>query len=133
MKKPRVALIDYDMGNLRSVSKALEKVGCSAVWADGPSRLKSSDAVVLPGVGAFAVAVKNLKERKLFGPLRDWILSGRPFLGICLGYQLLFEKSREGHGQPGLGIFKGTVLKLKAGGNIDFWLNLNVPVIMHIL
>lgn len=108
MKQPRIALIDYDMGNLRSVAKALEKAGCAVTWADRPSQLKQCDGLVLPGVGAFSEAVKNLNRRKLTSPIKRWIKDGRPFLGICLGYQLLFEKSAEGAGS-GFGIFKGRV------------------------
>ena len=100
------------MGNLRSVAKALEKVQCSVDWVDRPSGLKKADAVVLPGVGAFTVAVQNLKKRKLLEPLKEWIASDRPFLGICLGYQLLFEGSQEGRVSKGLGVFKGRVQKL---------------------
>lgn len=114
MKKPLVGLLDYEMGNLNSVSKALEKVGASVRWVEMPSQLKGLDALVLPGVGAFSCAVKNLKKRKLFDPIGEWIVQEKPFLGICLGYQLLFEESEEGFSSdekkiPGFGIFRGKV------------------------
>lgn len=118
MKKkagPRLAVIDYDMGNLRSVTKALESVGCRVNWVEKPSQLERCDGVVLPGVGAFSVAAKNLKKRGLTAPLKEWISEGRPFLGICLGYQLLFESSAEGRKAQGLGVFKGKVKKLSGG------------------
>lgn len=117
--KPRIALIDYDMGNLRSVSRALENSGCSVEWVDKPP-LKHFDGVVLPGVGAFSVAVQNLKKRNLFQPIFAWIAEGKPFFGICLGYQLLFEKSEEGEPKAaqGLSVFKGKVRKLKVKKNL---------------
>lgn len=108
--KPNVALIDYGMGNLRSVSKALELAGAKVRWVCTPSELKG-DAVVLPGVGAFKVAMENLKETGLVPAIKRWIEAEKPFLGICLGYQMLFEKSEEGGSSRGLGIFKGNVRK----------------------
>ena len=122
MKKPRVALIDYDMGNLRSVSRALEKVGCVVEWVVNPSRLKFADAMVLPGVGAFAVAVKNLKDRRLFDHIGSWIALEKPFLGICLGYQILFEESEEnmdkGKNPRGIAVFEGKVKRLSGKKNL---------------
>lgn len=119
-KFPSVALIDYDMGNLRSVAKALEKVGCAVEWVREPSRLMQHDVMVLPGVGAFSVAVENLRKRKLFDSIRKWIEDQKPFLGICLGYQLLFESSEENErsGMKGLGFFEGKVRKLPHKKNI---------------
>ena len=115
MKRPLVGLIDYDMGNLKSVSKALESVGLKVRAVDAPSKLKGLDGIVLPGVGAFRVAVKNLRSRNLFKPIQIWIGTGKPFFGICLGYQLLFQKGMEG-GRPekGLGIFRGEVRRFRA-------------------
>lgn len=114
MKKLVIGLIDYGMGNLRSVSKALEKIGASVQLVDRPGQVQKVDAIVLPGVGAFHVALKNLKKRRLFDPIGNWVVQGKPFLGICLGYQLLFEKSEEGNekderAENGFGIFKGKV------------------------
>lgn len=92
---PRIALIDYGMGNLKSVGKALEKVGAAVHCIADPRQIKTLDALVLPGVGAFSSAVYNLKKRRLFDPIKEWIVEAKPFLGICLGYQLLFEESEE--------------------------------------
>jgi len=115
MKRAVAGLIDYDMGNLQSVRHALETTGLKVKTIERPSQLKGVDAVVLPGVGAFRVAVKNLKSRKLFEPVRNWIAERKPFLGICLGYQLLFQEGKEGgRAEKGLGIFKGKVKKFAA-------------------
>ncbi|MBI3012023.1 MAG: imidazole glycerol phosphate synthase subunit HisH [Elusimicrobia bacterium] len=116
----RTALINYDMGNLRSVSKSLEKAGCQVDLVSEPFDFNSYQLAVLPGVGAFAQAAQNLKKRKLFSLIQDWIAQDRPFLGICLGYQLLFEESEESKKRkvPGLGIFKGKVKKFPVQGNL---------------
>ncbi len=109
--KPSVALIDYGMGNLGSVAKALEKVGFEVRRTNKPEVLTKSDAIVLPGVGAFGDAMKHLEELKLVDTLKREILDRRkPFLGICLGLQLLFERSYEFGEHKGLGIFEGEVL-----------------------
>lgn len=109
----KTVLIDYDRGNLRSVEKALQQVGAEVCTVESGEGLAEvvADAVVLPGVGAFGDAMKNLTDRKLVDPLRDWIQSGRPFLGICLGYQLLFESSEESPGVQGLNVLGGSVVK----------------------
>ena len=105
-----VALINYGMGNLRSVSKAIENNGDKIFWVQSARGLKNKDILVLPGVGAFGQAVLNLKKLNLLEPIVEWIKEKKPFLGICLGYQLLFEASEENKGNArGLGIFKGTV------------------------
>ena len=116
----QVALIDYEMGNLRSVEKALEKVGCSVQKVGESFSVQKYDALVLPGVGAFEIAMQNLKKRKLFKSLLQWLEVDKPFLGICLGYQLLFESSEEGKNKniPGLGLFKGKVKKLSNKKNV---------------
>ena len=111
MAKPKVALIDYGMGNLGSVKKALETVGFEVLRTSDGKTLKICDALVLPGVGAFGDAVKHLEELKLIKPLMEEIVDKRkPFLGICLGLQLLFERSYEFGEHKGLGIFEGEVL-----------------------
>jgi glutamine amidotransferase len=106
-----IALIDYGRGNLRSVEKALEKVGGLPRRVSTAEGLAGAHAVVLPGVGAFGDAMANLEERKLVEPLREWLKAGRPFLGICLGYQLLFEGSQENPGVRGLGYLPGEVIR----------------------
>ncbi|MCK4906121.1 MAG: imidazole glycerol phosphate synthase subunit HisH [Spirochaetes bacterium] len=109
-----IAIIDYGMGNLRSVAKALEKMGLKTIITDSPQDVKKAKGLILPGVGAFGKAVENIKNLKLDKAILGFIDSGRPFLGICLGLQLLFEDSDEdGHSVKGLGLFKGKVRKFK--------------------
>jgi imidazole glycerol-phosphate synthase subunit HisH len=103
-----IAVIDYDMGNLHSACKGLEKAGATPKITDSPQEIEQADAVVLPGVGSFDPAVQHLRSRDLVAPIKDAIASGKPFLGICLGLQILFEGSEEGK-EPGLGIIKGVV------------------------
>lgn len=118
-QKIQLALINYDMGNLRSVQKALQAQGAAVDLVDSPFDLNHYQGLVLPGVGAFSEAVKNLKRRKLWSIVKKWIALGRPFLGVCLGYQLLFERSEEaGKSLRGLGIFKGDVKRLNPGKNL---------------
>lgn len=105
---PVIAVIDYDMGNLHSVCKGLEKAGATPKITCSEKELQQADAVVLPGVGAFDPAMQQLRERGLEQPIKDAIASGKPFLGVCLGLQLLFESSEEGK-LPGLGIIRGKV------------------------
>ena len=107
-----IAVIDYDMGNLHSVCKGLEKAGCLPKITDSPTELEQADAIVLPGVGAFDPAVQHLRSRGLVKPIEKAIASGKPFLGICLGLQILFEGSEEGK-EPGLGVFAGTVRRFR--------------------
>ena len=107
-----IAVIDYDMGNLHSVCKGLEKAGATPKITDSPRELDQADAVVLPGVGAFDPAVQHLRSRGLVEPVKKAIASGKPFLGICLGLQILFEGSEEGK-EPGLGIVAGTVRRFR--------------------
>lgn len=104
-----IAIIDYGMGNLRSVQKALEKVGAKTLITQSASDIESADRIVLPGVGAMQAAMQKLTELNLISPIKNVISEGKPFLGICLGLQLLFEKSFEGGEVEGLGIFPGTV------------------------
>jgi glutamine amidotransferase len=102
-----IAIIDYDMGNLRSVEKAFERVGAEAVVTRSPEAIKGASHVVLPGVGAFSECMKKLAGYGLVEPVLRSIESGKPFLGICLGLQLLFEESTEFGLHKGLGIIKG--------------------------
>jgi len=105
--KPVVALIDYEMGNLHSVAKALEKAGADVRVTSSAGMIRKADGVVLPGVGAFGEAVKRLVSKKLVSPISETLSRNRPFLGICLGLQLLFERSEESLRTKGLGFFKG--------------------------
>lgn len=106
-------VVDYGLGNLRSVSKALERVGARVEVSPDPARLAGAAAVVLPGVGAFDAAVANLRRGGLLAPLAGYLESNRPFLGICLGFQLLFAGSAEGR-EPGFGIIKDRVERFPA-------------------
>ncbi|AFY60680.1 imidazole glycerol phosphate synthase subunit HisH [Synechococcus sp. PCC 6312] len=108
-----VAVIDYDMGNLHSVCKGLEFAGVEPIVTDQAKDILDAAAVVLPGVGAFDPAMAHLHRRNLGELLPQVIAQGKPFLGICLGLQILFEKSEEGQA-PGLGIFAGTVNRFQA-------------------
>lgn len=106
-----IAIIDYQMGNLRSVQKGFEKVGHSAQITSSPSDILKADKVVLPGVGAFGDAMHELLERDMVEPIKKVIADGKPFLGICLGLQLLFDRSSEGGMIEGLGVIPGEVVK----------------------
>ncbi|MBE9117736.1 imidazole glycerol phosphate synthase subunit HisH [Lusitaniella coriacea LEGE 07157] len=107
-----IATIDYDMGNLHSACKGLENAGATPIITDSPSDIDRADAVVLPGVGAFDPAVQHLRSRNLIEPIKRAIASGKPFLGICLGLQILFDGSEEGS-EPGLGIIPGMVRRFQ--------------------
>ena len=108
-----IAIVDYQMGNLRSVQKAFEKVGQQAVITSEPREVLAADKVVLPGEGAFRDAIAELRRRDLVGPLGEVIESGKPFLGICLGLQLLFDVSYEDGEFEGLGLVAGEVRKFQ--------------------
>lgn len=111
-----IAVIDYGMGNLRSVQKALEAVGAKTKVTSQPEDMEDADKLVFPGVGAFGEAMKELKHLGLIGPIKDAIALGKPFLGLCLGLQLLFEKSEEAPGVKGLSVLKGEVKRFKFKG-----------------
>lgn len=108
-----IAIVDYQMGNLRSVQKALEKVGHAAEITSDPQVLGRADKIILPGVGAFRDAIAELRGRDLAGPIKDAIEAGKPFLGICLGLQLLFDVSHEDGEYEGLGIVSGEVIRFQ--------------------
>jgi len=112
--RPRVAVIDYGSGNLRSVEKALQTAGADAVRCVGPETIDGCDAIVLPGVGSFGDCAYSLEERGITPLLRTWLQAGRPYLGICLGYQILFESSEESPDAQGLGHWPGQVVKFAA-------------------
>jgi len=108
-----IAVVDYDMGNLLSVCKGLENVGAVPKITDSPAIIEQADEVVLPGVGSFDPAMQNLRSRNLIEPIKSAIASGKPFLGICLGLQILFESSEEGV-EPGLGVIAGKVRRFRS-------------------
>ena len=105
-----IAVVDYGMGNLRSVQKALEKVGYTATVTSNPQQIADAHSVVLPGVGAFKDCIHNLEKLSLIEPILQSIRSGKPFLGICLGLQVLFTESDEFGKTPGLNLITGTVV-----------------------
>jgi glutamine amidotransferase len=113
----KIGLIDYGAGNLQSVRNALRAIGRDSTVVSGPDGLGDGvDALIFPGVGAFGDSMRSLRAQRLVDPLREWIRSGRPFFGICIGYQVLFEESEESPGVEGLGIFPGRVVRLRAPG-----------------
>ncbi len=111
-----IAIVDYGMGNLRSVQKGFERVGASARIVTLPEQIEQADKVVLPGVGAFRDAMAHLRDMRLVEPLVAAANSGKPFLGICLGLQLLFDVSCEGGEHQGLGVVRGRVVRFDFTG-----------------
>jgi glutamine amidotransferase len=112
---PRIAVLDYGIGNLRSAEKALQHVGAAARLVDDAATVEAADAVVLPGVGAFGACARALSDSGLEEPARAAVAAGVPFFGVCVGFQLLYEGSVESPGAPGLGVFPGTVGPLPSG------------------
>jgi len=110
-----IAVLDYGIGNLRSAEKALQRVGADARLVDDPDAAADADGVVLPGVGAFGRCAEALARTGLAAAARDAVSRGVPFLGICVGFQLLYEGSEEDPAAAGLGILPGTVRRLRAG------------------
>jgi glutamine amidotransferase len=115
MSAPSVGIVDYGMGNRRSVEKALEHVGARARITSDPADLRAADGLVVPGVGAFPKAMDNLHALGLDELLAERLAAGAPVLGICLGMQLLFDSSVERGGAAGLGLLPGTVTQLQPG------------------
>ena len=111
-----IALIDYGSGNLRSVDNALRSQGAQVEILSDPTHLERADAVVLPGVGAFGDCVQQIRQRGFWEPLQQWIAADRPFLGICVGYQVLFESSEEAPDTAGMGFFQGQVRRFDTPG-----------------
>lgn len=116
MSSTAITIVDYQMGNLRSVQKALESVGSHAVVSSDPNEIARAEKLILPGVGGFGDAIAELRNRRLTEPILDVIHSGKPMLGICLGLQLLFEVGYEGGSHQGLGVFQGEVLRFSGEG-----------------
>jgi glutamine amidotransferase len=110
--KPRIAILDYGAANLVSITHGLAAVGADVVVAAEPSALAGADALMVPGVGAAASAMSHLRERGLVEPLRDWVRAGKPCLGICLGFQILFDASDEGDAET-LGLLAGRTVALR--------------------
>ncbi len=110
-----IAVLDYGIGNLRSAQKALEHVGADARLTADPAEVAAADGVVLPGVGSFGPCLRALRDTGLEGPARDAIAAGTPFLGICIGMQMLYEGSEEDPATPGMGVLAGRVRRLPDG------------------
>jgi glutamine amidotransferase len=113
-----ILILDYGIANLRSVQKAFEKVGAEAIISGDPNRIAETDKLVLPGVGAFRDGIGRLREVGMVEPIKDHIQKGKPFLGICLGLQLLFTRSYEDGVHSGLDIFPGEVVRFADMGDL---------------
>jgi imidazole glycerol-phosphate synthase subunit HisH len=113
---PRIAILDYGMGNLRSAEKALEREGARPLITNDHDSIRAGDGAVLPGVGAFPKAMRNIRDLELDALIGELLAGGMPMLGICLGMQLLFELSSENEGAEGLGLLGGSVDRLPAPG-----------------
>ncbi len=111
--KPKIAVIDYGMGNLRSVARAVEASGAEGRVVTTPDALTWADGVVFPGQGAIMDTMAYLRESGFDRAIREWIGADKPYLGICLGLQALFEESEEGGGTPGLGVFRGRIVRFR--------------------
>jgi glutamine amidotransferase len=118
-----ISIIDYDMANLRSVQKGFEHVGASAQIISTPEQIRKADKLVLPGVGAIADAVRTLRDRHLDEPIIEHINAGKPFLGICLGLQMLFDVGYEDGEHPALGVLRGKCVRF----DVDEKQGLKVP------
>ena len=129
-----IAVIDYDMGNLHSVCKGLEKAGATTKITDSHTEIMNADGVVLPGVGSFDPAMQHLRGRNLVKPIKEVVEQGKPFLGVCLGLQILFESSQEGK-EEGLGIIKGSVKRFESEPELTIphmgWNNLELTQTQH--
>jgi glutamine amidotransferase len=118
MTRMKLGVLDYGAGNLRSVLNAFDAIGAHADLVTKPAGFDQIDLLVFPGQGAFGDSVRILKETGLWQPLQAWLQAGKPYLGICLGYQLLFESSEESPGVEGLGVAKGRVRKFDAASGL---------------
>jgi glutamine amidotransferase len=115
---PEIVVVDYDAGNLRSVERALHAVGQRPLVTSDPRAVERAEALVLPGVGSAQDCMRKLRARGLVEPVREYAASGRPFLGVCVGLQLLFDSSEEGGGVECLGILPGTVRRFPGGDGL---------------
>lgn len=108
-----IGIINYEIGNLRSVEKAFQSAGAQTRWVRSPQDTAGLSGLVLPGVGAFGDCIKGLRAIGMWESVKEWVAADKPFFGICVGYQMLFESSEESPGIDGLGIFKGRVVKFQ--------------------
>jgi glutamine amidotransferase len=112
----KVGIIDYGAGNLRSVANAVQALDIEPVIVSSPEEIDELTHLILPGVGSFGDCMAELEKRHLTGAIREWVASGLPYFGICLGYQILFEESVEAPGVSGLGVFRGKVVRFTEDG-----------------
>jgi len=117
MSEPRIAIVDYDAGNVRSVQKAFQKVGSNASITSDPDEVIRADALVVPGQGACDSSMRHMRQKGLVEPIKEFIASGKPFFGVCLGLQLLMADSEEGD-EPCLGVLEGRTRRLPSGQKI---------------
>ncbi len=126
-----IAIVDYDAGNIRSVEKAVEYLGYDCIISRDRDEIINASSLILPGVGAFGDCMEKLREYKLEDVIRDFVSSGKPFLGICLGLQLLFDESEESPGVKGLGILEGKIRRIPAADGLKVpnigWNSLEFP------
>lgn len=115
MEDTMITIIDYGAGNLRSLKNACDYLKRESIITDNPQRIMNADRLILPGDGSFGYMMETVKKKDLIDPIKTFIMSGKPFLGICLGLQALFEESEESPGVRGLSIFKGKVIKFRKG------------------
>ena len=113
-----IGVIDYGAGNLRSVCNSLKKLSVDCHVVKSPSDLNKIETMIFPGVGSFGDSSEQLKQQSLFEPIKEWIINDRPFLGICIGFQMLFDSSEESPGSEGLGIIPGKVIKFSEQTNL---------------
>lgn len=123
-----IAIIDYGMGNLKSVQKALKLIGMDSFITSDKEKLKQAGGIILPGVGAFPFAAENLRKSGMDNAIKEFVKTGKPMLGICLGMQLLFDESEEVRKCKGLGLIKGRIVKIKTDKKIPHmgWNSLNI-------
>ncbi|MGL4790134.1 MAG: imidazole glycerol phosphate synthase subunit HisH, partial [Anaerotignaceae bacterium] len=123
-----IAIIDYGMGNLRSVQKAFEFLGFEAIITDKPEEILKAEKVVLPGVGAFCDAINTIREKGIDKVIEQVVKENKPFLGICLGMQMMFDKSYENGEHTGLGIISGEIVRLPEDEKVPHmgWNSLNI-------
>lgn len=126
-----ITIVDYQMGNLRSVQKAMEHVGVETRVSSDPLEIAAAEKLILPGVGGFGEAIEEIRRRDLEQPILDFLATGRPFLGICLGLQLLFDYGYEGGQYKGLGVLRGEVVKFQIDPSLKVphmgWNTVTVP------
>ncbi|WP_193214096.1 imidazole glycerol phosphate synthase subunit HisH [Luteolibacter marinus] len=126
-----IGIIDYGAGNLRSVANAVHALGIEPRLVASPAEMDGLTHLILPGVGSFGDCMGELEKRGLTGPIRDWVAAGKPYFGICLGYQILFSESEETPGVPGLGIFAGKVRRFTEDGRKVPHMGWNAAVPVH--